>query len=105
MRGGFEVAEKVALVISKSWLRTAGKKIEVSGRLDGNARRMINTLVQLRTLKNWKSEPEWWDTAGESVKQVYINQQPVVASKEKGISEVDLAVEIAPVVSLKPVPT
>ena len=82
--GGLEVAERIALIISKSWLRTAGKNLEAPSRLDRTARRMIGTLVQLRTLKDWTGEPEWWSTAGpEGVKQVYINQQPVVASEEK----------------------
>lgn len=93
LRGGLEVAEKIALIISKSWLRTAGKKLEASARLDRNARRQIDALCQIRTLKDWKGEPEWWNTAGpESVKQVYINQRPVVAAE--GISEADLAVEM-----------
>lgn len=93
IRGGIEMAEKIALVISKSWLRTAGKKLNAPSRLDGTARRAIDNLCHLRTLKDWKDEPEWWANAiDESVKQVYFHRQPtarpVVASE--GISEADL---------------
>ncbi len=89
--GGAEVAEKIAESISKSWLRTAGKKHEASARIDGRCRRQIDHLRALRTISDWTDEPEWWhnDSNDEpAVKMVYVNQQPVA-----GISAEDIAVE------------
>lgn len=94
VRGGAPIAAKIAEVISKSWLRTAGKKLDSAARLDAAARRAIDNLCQLRTLKDWDGETEWWTNAlvagQEAVKIIYVNQQKPTAPA--GISPEDLGV-------------
>ena len=90
--GGKEVATKIADVISKSWLRTAGKKLDASARVDARARRQMDHLVGLRTVADWKGEPEWWHndcSAEPSVGMIYVNRQP------NGISAEDIAQDTA----------
>lgn len=82
VRGGKEIAEKIATVAHESWLRTAGKGLEAHNRIDARARRKIDYLTGLRTLKDWKGEPEWWT-----------NCVPVGAPKLEGISAEDLEIQ------------
>lgn len=107
--GGRDVAEKIAEVISKSWLRTAGKKLESAERIDARARKQIDHLTHLRTLADWKGEPEWWsNSAGAEpiINMIYINQQKPV-EQPAGISAEDLHVTVtpeqAPVVEAEPI--
>jgi len=91
--GGKAIAERIAEVISKSWTRTAGKKLEAPDRLDGRARRQIDHLIKLRTIADWTGEPEWWSndpTSEPAVAMVYVNQP-----KPEGISPEDLATDTA----------
>lgn len=85
--GGLKIAEKIAETIHKSWLRTAGRNVNSSSRIDGTARRKIDLLVRLRTLKDWKDEPEWWSNEVPTEPAV-----PMVPAVE-GFSEKDLAAE------------
>ena len=89
--GGLTVAEKIADTISKSWLRTASKKVSDSERIDWIARRKIDLLVKVRTLKDYQEEPEFWKNevpteGAESVPMNYVN-------RPKGISAEDIALE------------
>lgn len=110
--GGYDVAEKIALVISKAWLKTANKKLDATSRLDGRSRQTIDRLCGLRTLADWKGEPEWWSNRSDgmpAVNVIYVNHPkaaPVVeAEPPVGISAEDLtpAVE-APVETQELVP-
>ena len=95
--GGLPVAEKIAEVVSASWLRTAAKDgLRDDQRIDWRARTMIDKLIKLRTLKDYDDDPEWWhNVEGDepSVKMNFINQPPPA----KGISAEDLEVEPAKV--------
>jgi hypothetical protein len=98
--GGKEIAERIAEVISKSWKRTAGKKMDSAARLDARARRQIDHLTGLQTLADWKGEPEWWSndcTAESAVNMIYVNRPP--EQVPAGIGPEDLA----PVVAQEPI--
>lgn len=98
--GGFEIAAKVADVISKSWIRTAGKKLESFARIDAAARRQIDYLTGLRTLKDWEGEPEWWSNQSRgtpTVEMVYIKQRKAtppapVSPEDLGIPDVEIGI-------------
>jgi hypothetical protein len=93
--GGVEVATKIATAISKSWLRTAGKKLASPSRLDAACRNAIDKLCKIRTLKDWDGETEWWTNAiSEGTKMIYVNRKPVVAAE--GISAEDIAAPVNP---------
>lgn len=103
VRGGRDVAERVADVISKSWLRTAGKGLKSFERIDGKARRQIDVLCQVRTLKDYDGNPEWWSnevpqTGQETVKMVSPQPAPAPFSVEDLIEDPAETAEPLPVV-------
>lgn len=103
--GGKEIADKIALVISKSWKRTAGKGKEAFERLDVPCRNAIDRLCQIRTLKDWTGEPEWWTNAlvaegDESVPMVFVNR-PTNGYLVVGISAEDLDAEIGQALAME----
>lgn len=94
VRGGLAVAEKIAETIHKSWLRTAGRKLEVHERIDNTARNKIDRLINLKTLKDYQNEPEFWKNevpaeGNETVPMNYVNRPQSL----RGISAEDIAVE------------
>jgi hypothetical protein len=94
--GGLAGAEKIAETLSKSWLRTAGKKLDCSTRIDAIARNKIDRLTKLKTLKDYTDEPEFWKNevpseGTESVPMNYVNQP----RPSKGISAEDIAQDTA----------
>lgn len=83
--GGLAVAKKIAEALHKSILRSGG--------VDGVFRNILNRLLKVRTLADWRPDRDWWsnDSDGQvSVPIVYINQQPA-----KGFGPEDLKTEPA----------
>lgn len=107
--GGKPVADKIAEAFHKSWLRTDGKKVENDcERIDAICRRVIDRLIKVRTIADWKPDVDWWSNEpGDepSVKMI----TPVNRSEEtipwhqapKGIGAEDLVVD-PPVVPAEP---
>ena len=71
VRGGKSVADKIAEALHKSWHR--------HGEIDGTCRNIINRLLKVRTLADWKPEIDWWSNQpGE--KNVVIMVEPATRS-------------------------
>lgn len=84
--GGLKVSEKIAEALHKAWHRC--------GKIDGTCRTVINRLLNVRTLADWKPDRDWWSNAGndgDNVPMIYIKQKPV-----KGFGPEDLTAEEKP---------
>ena len=92
--GGKRVAEKIAEALHKSMVRV--------GKIDGACRNVLNRLIKVKTLADWKPDRDWWSNDSvpgmESVQMVYINQ-----IKSKGFGPEDLTVEEPATVPSEPV--
>lgn len=109
LSGGLPVAERIASIISAAWLRTANSKLSAPARIDAKARRMIDQLCEVRTLKDWDGEPEWWhNVTGEApaVKMIFVNRSRItppapVSPEDLGLPVLDMA-PVAAVAELIP---
>lgn len=94
--GGQKVAEKIAEAIHKSLLRTAGKPVEDdSQRIDGTCRNIMNCLLKVRTLADYKDEPEWWSNPFKTPRKIVELPEGISAEDLEIDTEVEPATEPA----------
>ncbi len=75
VRGGKDVAMKIGEAMHKAWFRTANSK--QGSHIDGTCRNVINNLLNVKTLADWRPDRDWWSNAegdAPNVEMIYIHQ-------------------------------